>query len=97
MNSPVFEGDRIVVLAGVGNKSQPYDESDVRQLTLLMQGMWGLLHRKQAADALQQAHDQLESRVTERTAELAKLQRGARSRGMRPRRPVVPRARFWPI
>ena len=72
MNSPIFEGDRIVVLAGVGNKAQPYDDSDVRQLTLLMQGMWGLLHRKQAADALQQAHDQLESRVTERTAELAK-------------------------
>ena len=77
MNAPVFEGDRIVVLAGVGNKVEPYDESDVRQLTLLMQGMWRLLHRKQAAEALQTAHDQLEIRVAERTTELIRARDAA--------------------
>jgi signal transduction histidine kinase/DNA-binding response OmpR family regulator len=71
MNTPVFDGERIALVAGVGNKQEPYNETDVRQLTLLMQGMWRLIQRQQAAQALQEAHDQLEQRVRERTAELA--------------------------
>lgn len=46
MNVPVFEGDRIVALAGVGNKQAPYDESDVRQLTLMMDGMWKVIQQQ---------------------------------------------------
>jgi len=65
MNAPIFEGEHIVVVAGVGNKDTPYDESDVRQLTLLMQGMWQLIQ-------LRKAHDELENRVQQRTAELAR-------------------------
>ncbi len=38
MNAPIFDGERIVIVAGVGNKEAPYDESDVRQLTLLDAG-----------------------------------------------------------
>jgi len=71
MNVPVFDGDRIVAVAGLGNKDGDYDESDVRQLTLLMQGMWRLIRRKQADLELQEAHEKLEIRVQERTAELA--------------------------
>jgi len=71
MNVPVFDGDRIVAVAGLGNKDTDYDESDVRQLTLLMQGMWRLLQRRKAEQALQEAHEKLEIRVQERTAELA--------------------------
>ncbi len=52
MNLPVFDGDRIVAVAGVGNKEDPYDESDVRQLALLMDGMWRIIQRKQAAETL---------------------------------------------
>ncbi|MBU4415287.1 MAG: GAF domain-containing protein [Proteobacteria bacterium] len=48
MNVPVFEDNRIVIVAGIGNKQNDYDESDVRQLTLLMQDMWSLIQRKQA-------------------------------------------------
>jgi PAS domain S-box-containing protein len=51
----VFEGDRIVAVAGVGNKDEPYDDGDVRQLTLLMTGMWWLLQRKKAEEALSTA------------------------------------------
>lgn len=45
MNVPVFDGDRIVIVAGVGNKVTDYDESDVRQLTLLMTEMWRIVRR----------------------------------------------------
>ncbi|MBN2312447.1 MAG: response regulator [Sedimentisphaerales bacterium] len=72
MNIPVFDGDRIVAVAGVGNKVEPYVDSDVQQLRLLMQGMWRLIQRKQAEQALRQAHEELEQRVAERTADLAK-------------------------
>jgi len=71
MNIPVFDGEHIVAVAGVGNKSGPYNESDVRQLTLLMQGMWRLLQRRQAEQALRAAHEKLELHVQERTTELA--------------------------
>jgi len=72
MNIPVFDGEHVVAVAGVGNKNLPYDESDVRQLTLLMQGMWRLLQRRQADEALRKASEELEMRVQERTAELAR-------------------------
>ena len=71
MNIPVFDGEHIVAVAGVGNKDADYDESDIRQLRLLMQGMWRLVRRKQAERELQEAHEKLEKRVQERTAELA--------------------------
>ncbi len=55
MNIPVFDGDRIVAVAGVGNKDGDYNESDVRQLTLLMQGMWRLIQRKRDLAALRES------------------------------------------
>lgn len=72
MNVPVFDGDHIVAVAGVGNKDEPYDESDVVELQLLMDAMWRLISRRQSIEALQAAHDELEHRVAERTAELAR-------------------------
>jgi len=52
LNIPVFDGDRIVAVAGVGNKEEEYDESDVRQLTLLMNGMWLQIKRQRAEEKL---------------------------------------------
>ncbi|WP_445476356.1 PAS domain-containing sensor histidine kinase [Methanococcoides methylutens] len=59
MNIPVFDGKRIVVVAGVGNKDEEYDGSDVRQLTLLMEGMWRIIQRKRSEEALQKYADEL--------------------------------------
>jgi PAS domain S-box-containing protein len=72
MNTPVFEGERIVVVAGVANKPDHYDESDVGQLRLLMIGMWRLIQRKRAQDELVALNESLERRVKERTAELGR-------------------------
>jgi PAS domain S-box-containing protein len=52
LNLPVFDGDRIVAVGGVGNKGEPYGESDVRQLTLLMEGMWRLVKHKRAEESM---------------------------------------------
>jgi PAS domain S-box-containing protein len=54
LNIPVFDGSHIVAVAGVGNKVEPYEESDVRQLTLLMEGMWRLVKRKRAEESMSQ-------------------------------------------
>ncbi len=71
MNVPIFDGERIVAVIGVGNKEPPYDDSDVRQLTLLGQGMWRLIRRREEQAELRTARDELEVRVRVRTAELA--------------------------
>ncbi len=49
---PVFDSGKIVAVSAVGNKEENYDDSDVRQLTLLMTGMWWLLERQKAEAAL---------------------------------------------
>jgi PAS domain S-box-containing protein len=49
---PVMDAGKIVAVAAVANKAEPYDDSDVRQLTLLMTGMLLLLTRQQAEAAL---------------------------------------------
>jgi sigma-B regulation protein RsbU (phosphoserine phosphatase) len=52
LHVPVFDGDRVVAVAGVGDKEEEYDKADVRQLTLLMNGMWWQIKRKRAEEAL---------------------------------------------
>jgi PAS domain S-box-containing protein len=41
-----------VLVAGVGDKEAAYDESDVQQLTLLMEGMWLLIERNRVEGEL---------------------------------------------
>ena len=60
MGIPVFDGDRIVAVAGVGNKEEEYSNSDVRQLTLLMEGMWLLLQRQRSEEKIRKSLDEKE-------------------------------------
>jgi len=59
MNVPVFEGSRIVLVAGVGNKNEEYSENDAQQLTLLMEGMWRLIERRRLGEELQESEARL--------------------------------------
>jgi PAS domain S-box-containing protein len=52
MSIPVLDHGNVVAIAGVANKDDGYDEPDVRQLTLLMDGMWKLIRQKRAEEAL---------------------------------------------
>lgn len=60
MSIPVFDMGRIAAVAGVGNKEEEYDESDVRQLTLLMSGMWRLIQRRKSEEELRKRDRLLE-------------------------------------
>jgi PAS domain S-box-containing protein len=46
MSIPVISGERIVAVIGVANKAVEYDESDVRQLVLLMGPVWTYVETK---------------------------------------------------
>ena len=52
MNVPIMDKGKIVIVAGVGNKEEEYNDADVRQLTLLMSGMWKLIQRHRAEEEL---------------------------------------------
>ncbi len=60
MNVPIFDGSRIVIVAGVGNKATDYDDSDVRQLNLLMAEMWRIVQRQRAEEALRAKTEELD-------------------------------------
>ena len=46
MTIPVFVGERVVAVIGMGNKDSDYDDSDVRQLSLLMDSVWRIIQAK---------------------------------------------------
>ncbi len=67
---PVLHKQKVVLVAAVANKADDYTQSDVRQLTLLMQGVWLHLERQKTEETLRQHRDDLERLVAQRTAEL---------------------------
>ena len=52
MSVPIMDKNKIVIVAGVGNKEEEYNDADVRQLTLLMSGMYKLIQRRRAEEEL---------------------------------------------
>ncbi|MBN1965142.1 MAG: GAF domain-containing protein [Anaerolineae bacterium] len=74
LSVPVFDQERVTAIIGVGNKVQPYDEADVRQLRLLMAGMWDVIRRRREEEALRLRSEQLADVVQQRTYELQMTQ-----------------------
>ena len=52
MAVPLFDHEKIIALAAVGNKRQDYNDNDIRQLQLLIEGMWQIIKRRQAEEKL---------------------------------------------
>jgi len=67
---PVFFGVKIVAVIGVANKGGAYDETDIRQLTLLSDSVWKYVERKNTEDELISLNLMLEQRIQERTSDL---------------------------
>ena len=58
---PVFDNDRIVAVVGVANKVLPYDQTDVLQLSLMMEGVWKIAARLMLEEHVLQAGNEWQS------------------------------------
>jgi PAS domain S-box-containing protein len=58
---PVMIEGKIVAVIGVANKPSDYDDSDARQLILLMDSVWNIADRKRAEEELRTAKEAAES------------------------------------
>lgn len=65
---PVFTADRIVAVVGVANKHIDYADSDIRQLTLLVDSAWKITQQKIAADTIRVSAEKYRS-IVENAAE----------------------------
>jgi len=61
LNIPIVDGDTVVGILGVGNKKTSYNDSDIRHLTLLAQGLISLWNRQKYAENLERAKNEAES------------------------------------
>jgi PAS domain S-box len=58
---PIFEGDRIVAIIGVGNKPTDYDSNDVNLLSLLAKNTWTSIRRIKAEESLKASEEKYRS------------------------------------
>lgn len=69
MTVPVMSGERIVAVVGVANKSSDYGQTDILQLTLLMESIWKVVERQQAVDDLIRSEERYK-RLTENVEDI---------------------------
>ncbi len=61
MTLPIFDKDRIVCVVGVANKQNEYNQSDILQLTLLLQSSWRMCERIKSEEELYKAKETAEA------------------------------------
>ncbi|MBF0231753.1 MAG: response regulator, partial [Desulfamplus sp.] len=70
---PLLEKGKVVAIAAVANKETDYNESDVNQLTLLIEGMWQHIRKEEYTRELFQAKEAAESANLAKSAFLANM------------------------
>ncbi|MBU1567060.1 MAG: cache domain-containing protein [Proteobacteria bacterium] len=59
LHVPIFNDGKIVVVAGVCNGRENYDNSDIRQVTMLLEGLWLHVLKKSAEEELARLERQI--------------------------------------
>ncbi|MBP7735702.1 MAG: SpoIIE family protein phosphatase [Spirochaetes bacterium] len=60
MSVPVVRNGRVEAISGVANKGELYNDTDIRQLQLFMDGLWKIIERKRGQEELAQAFKEKE-------------------------------------
>ncbi len=68
---PVIIEGKITAVIGVANKASDYDDSDARQLILLMDSVWNIADRRRAEEELRKAKESAESATRAKSEFLA--------------------------
>jgi PAS domain S-box-containing protein len=58
---PIFDDDKIVAVVGVANKESDYDNTDVSQLTIMMNSVWRIVQKKEVEKKVKLLAHSLES------------------------------------
>lgn len=61
LSIPVFDNDKIMAVVGVANKATPYDQGDLLQLTLMMEGIWKIAARLKLEERILRAGHEWQS------------------------------------
>lgn len=57
---PVLEKEKVVLVIGVGNKPEDYDEAEVSQLTVFMEEVWKIIKKTRLSEELRKATEKAE-------------------------------------
>jgi two-component system phosphate regulon sensor histidine kinase PhoR len=82
LSIPVFVDKRIVAVVGVANKTEEYDQSDIRQITLLMDYTWKLVERRMVEGERLKAARKIENLYKKEKKHTLELQEEAKARGL---------------
>jgi signal transduction histidine kinase len=70
LSVPIWDGNTIVGILGVGNKKEAYSQADITQMSLYANSLWEIIRNNRAEAELDSYRNQLEELVEERTASL---------------------------